>query len=654
MLNWLKTIPFWLLASAALAQAPAPIPPIADTNRVQTYNITSSTAQVQVGFPVFGDCSDLQVTIAGTIATYPSGLWNCASASGKPLNTLPLPITDMVVNFTPPLTSGALVVQGLWHPRNLTVPTAPGISRREYEQAVSTLIAAQRELFFQYNTLYSAGITPIGPALDAQFGTTQGSIFYRGATAWALLLPGTNGQVLQTGGAAANPSWRTITGVGTVTSVASGTGLTGGPITSAGTLALANAANNTVKSNISGGSAAPVDNTQTAIFDSVFGSTQGSVLYRGAANWSALGPGTSGQMLQSGGAAANPSWTSSIVAPTAISRGGVFSSTAGAGQVATGVDTSGNVTYGAPPFGTILSGTVLSNITGATAVPIGNTLTSIIDSVAGNAQGDILYRSGTTWTALAPDTAGKVLTTGGPSANPSWTAVVGTGTVTSVATGTGLTGGPITTTGTVALANAVDSTIKSNISGGSAAPIDNTISAILDHNLGSTQGSVIYRGAATWAVLGPGLSGQTLQTNGGGQNPTWVSRAGAAAQRNPADPTGTTSGTGVMMGLAGAITPTKTGNIIFVVSGNILATAGQSCFVNLRYGTGAAPANGAASTGTGMTSSVSSSNAVSFPFSINGIPATQSLNVALWYDLAVSSSGGLCSVFSLSMSAMEQ
>lgn len=37
-------------------------------------------------------------------------------------------------------------------------------------------------------------------------------------------------------------------------------------------------------------------------------STQGAILYRGASDWAALNPGTSGQVLQSGGASANPSW----------------------------------------------------------------------------------------------------------------------------------------------------------------------------------------------------------------------------------------------------------------------------------------------------------------------------------------------------------
>lgn len=94
-----------------------------------------------------------------------------------------------------------------------------------------------------------------------------------------------------------------------------------GTLSSAGALTIANSAisnakmanmaNNTLKSNISGGAAAPADNTLTAILDNIFSSTQGSILYRGAANWSALGPGTNGHFLQTQGAGANPQWAAS-------------------------------------------------------------------------------------------------------------------------------------------------------------------------------------------------------------------------------------------------------------------------------------------------------------------------------------------------------
>lgn len=71
------------------------------------------------------------------------------------------------------------------------------------------------------------------------------------------------------------------------------------------------------------------------------------------------------------------------------------------------------------------------------------------------------------------------------------------------------------------LATAADGTVKSNISGGVAAPSDNTISAVLDKLLGTTRGSVAYRGASAWTSLAPGTSGFALKSNGPGADPTY-------------------------------------------------------------------------------------------------------------------------------------
>lgn len=73
----------------------------------------------------------------------------------------------------------------------------------------------------------------------------------------------------------------------------------------------------------------------------------------------------------------------------------------------------------------------------------------------------------------------------------------------------------------------------------------------------------------------------------------------AHTQSTVAAPTGTTSTTGVMMGLAGTITPTATGKVQFNVCGDIKnSTVGDGANVQLRTGTGAAPANAAVLTGT--------------------------------------------------------
>ena len=65
----------------------------------------------------------------------------------------------------------------------------------------------------------AANLTAFSSAFDANFCSTQGSVLYRNAANWVCLAPGTSGQLLSTNGAAANPSWITASGTGTVTSV---------------------------------------------------------------------------------------------------------------------------------------------------------------------------------------------------------------------------------------------------------------------------------------------------------------------------------------------------------------------------------------------------------------------------------------------------
>lgn len=84
--------------------------------------------------------------------------------------------------------------------------------------------------------------TALSDVLDS-LSNAQGSILYRGPSAWAALAPGTNGQFLKTQGAGSNPAWATITpGTGTVTSVGLTTpsflSVAGSPITTSGTFAL--------------------------------------------------------------------------------------------------------------------------------------------------------------------------------------------------------------------------------------------------------------------------------------------------------------------------------------------------------------------------------------------------------------------------------
>lgn len=71
-------------------------------------------------------------------------------------------------------------------------------------------------------------------------------------------------------------------------------------------------------------------------------------------------------------------------------------------------------------------------------------------------------------------------------------------------------------------ATVADQTIISNISGASAAPSANTLTAVLDDIIGSTQGTVIYRGASAWSGLAPGAAGQALMSQGAGADIAWA------------------------------------------------------------------------------------------------------------------------------------
>jgi hypothetical protein len=96
--------------------------------------------------------------------------------------------------------------------------------------------------------------------------------------------------------------------VGTATNVAGGAAgslvyQTGASVSS--TLAIGTAYNILA---VNSAATAPSYQTQTSLLDNNFSSVQGTILYRSATAWTALGTGTNGYVLTTGGAGANPSW----------------------------------------------------------------------------------------------------------------------------------------------------------------------------------------------------------------------------------------------------------------------------------------------------------------------------------------------------------
>lgn len=145
--------------------------------------------------------------------------------------------------------------------------------------------------------------------------------------------------------------------------------------------------------------------------------------------------------------------------PTSTVLGGVKSSAAGASQFATGINTSGAITYAQPAFtdisgtltfaslgGTIATGQianstvtlaqmanltanrVIGNNTGSPATPTALSPSSVLD-IIGATQGQILYRDASAWLPLAPGSSGNLLKSNGAGANPSWAGTTGTWTL---------------------------------------------------------------------------------------------------------------------------------------------------------------------------------------------------------------------------------
>ncbi len=127
----------------------------------------------------------------------------------------------------------------------------------------------------------------------------------------------------------------------------------------------------------------------------------------------------------------------------------------------------------------------------------------------------------------------------------------------------------------------------------------------------------------------------------------------------PANPTGTTSLIGVMMGLAGTITPSTTGKLLIIISGSIQTTggAGNGYQFQIRYGTGAAPANGAAITGTAsgtLRNQLALNNNIPEAFSLNSIASGLTLATAYWIDISLAAiAGNTASVNDISISIVE-
>jgi hypothetical protein len=469
---------------------------------------------------------------------------------------------------------------------------------------------------------------------------TNADINAAAAIAVTKFAAGSNGQVLTTVGGV--PTWNTPSSGGSVTNVATGTGLTGGPITTSGTISIAPngvtgtelRSDATVDANRSVTTNHLRDNSVTSakiadgiilnvdLADAIISTAK---LVDGAITSVKIATDaiTSAKILDGTLATADladNAITTVKVAGDAITSAKILDGTLATADLADNAVSTGKIATDAVTSAKILDGTLatgdLANDAVTSAKILDGTIASadILDGTVGNldiantaitngkiadnAINSVKIADGTVATVdlldgavtnakvatgidvsklSAAPTTGFVLTT--VLGNVTWSAlpVFGFGTVTNVATGAGLTGGPITSTGTISLADGGVTSVKvldgtlatADLADGSvtsAKVLDGTISSA-DITNGTIATADVADAAVTDVKIASGITvsklipsttnGQVLTTVGGAT--TWATL--------PASGTGTVTSVATGAGLTGG--PVTTTGTISLADGGV-------------------------------------------------------------------------------------
>jgi len=194
---------------------------------------------------------------------------------------------------------------------------------------------------------------------------------------------------------------------------------------------LADVATDTVLGRTASGTGAVSALSASDVLDMI-GSTRGQILYRGASTWGALGVGTAGQVLQSGGAGADPSWATGILV-TDGDKGSITVSSSGT------VWTLDDAAVSLAKLANLNQYEIIGRTSSGAGVPQAKATSADVWAMLGSAN-NAAIRSNIGLDTMATQAAGSVAITGGS--------------ITSVSTLHGTAKASTNTTGTLALADA--------------------------------------------------------------------------------------------------------------------------------------------------------------------------------------------------------